>query len=250
MVGHTEARAVKHRYAPAAVALGLLFCAACGHVSSSARAGAGAGAGAGNTAGSFDTASAGNSDASAPDASSAAGAAAGGACGNLPIPKEHRAVAPACPTARGSQGTLDTTACSNRSGISCTRDADCSAGKNGRCFLNGDPCQTVCSYDQCLTDADCAAGPCICRNNETELAPNACLPLSNCRTDADCGCGYCSPSAVPNALNCGPGDLTYVCHAANDECTDASECGAGAYCAYDAGTVRWECAFCVPVPHP
>jgi len=240
------------RYAPAAVApvaLVLLLCTSCGGQAHQSTAGAGAG----NA-----------SDASTPDAQAAAGAGAqGGACGSAPIPMEHRAVAQACPAARGSSGPLDTTACTNRSGITCTSDGDCTAGKNGRCFLNGDPCQTVCSYDECLTDSDCAAGPCVCRSSGTELVPNDCVPGSNCRTDADCGdCEYCSPSVVPDSVQCRVGgvctcgdgvvSLVYACHTASDECTNDGDCPGtdSAYCGYDAGVRRWTCGVCTGTPHP
>jgi len=220
----------------ASVVFGLLLCVACGRAVEQSTAGAGTGSAAG---------------ASASDAGAARDdAARGGTCGNVTTPKEHRAVAQACPAGRGSLGPVDTTACTNRSRITCHSDADCTAGENGRCFLNGDPCQTVCSYDQCLTDRDCAAGPCVCRSSSTDLAPNDCLPTSNCRTDADCDCNSCSPSVVSNSADCGPGNLSYACHTANDECIDQSDCLEGESCGYDAGAGRWRCGFCVPAPHP
>lgn len=199
------------------VALGLCLCAACGGKAQQPSADAGV------------------------DARS-------GACASAPIPKEHRAVAQACPSERGSLGPIDTTTCTNLSGIQCKSDADCTAGKNGRCFLNSDPCQTICSYDHCLTDADCADGPCLCRSSSIDLAANDCLPGGNCRTDTDCGgCEYCSPSVVPSQpVFCGSTILTYACHTANDECLDPSDCpGPNNYCGYDADAGRWGCAFCV-----
>ncbi len=190
-------------------------------------------------------------DASGPDATA-------GTCSSAPLPPQHRATAQACPAERGSVGSIDTTACADRSGITCTSDADCTAGKTGRCVAGDGPCLTTCSYDACLTDADCAEGPCSCRGSASDVAANVCLPGSNCRTDADCGnCEACSPSTVPNSINCDPagactcGDavasLRYACHSASDECVTASDClgGSSAYCAYDEGFRRWKCASCV-----
>ncbi|HWZ90125.1 MAG TPA: hypothetical protein VNW92_14780 [Polyangiaceae bacterium] len=211
------------------VALALCLCPACGGKAQQSSADAGVGA------------------------SADAGADARAACGSVPIPQEHRAVAQACPSERGSLGPIDTTTCKNLAGFQCKSDADCTAGKNGRCYLNSDPCLTICSYDQCLTDADCAEGPCVCRPSGSDLVSNVCLPGSNCRTDADCGgCEYCSPSVVlPSQPYCGPTILTYACHTANDECIDPSDCpGTNDYCGYDAGAGRWGCEFCVPFPHP
>jgi hypothetical protein len=224
----------------AAVALGLLLCASCGGEARQSAAEAGAHAGAGNAA-----------DASAPDAHAGGGATArGGGCGSAPVPKEHRAEAQACPAERGSSEPIDMTACTNRAGITCTKDADCTLGMNGRCIAHNEPCDTACSYDQCLTDLDCGAGPCLCRSGGTDKISNECLAGSNCKADADCGnCGYCSPSAVPEGFDCTVEALTYTCHTGTDQCTDQSDCDAG-YCAYDAAAARWACGSCVPIQHP
>lgn len=240
-------RVRRDRYAAAtftAVAVAFGLCAGCG--GKVRQSGANAAAGAGNAP-----------DASAPDAHAGSGGdGRAGACGNALVPKVHRATAQACPTTRGSVQTLlpDMTKCTSRAGIACTKDADCTAGKNGRCFSN-DSCDTVCSYDECMMDSDCAAGPCLCRSSNSALQQNECLPGSNCKTDADCsgGCGYCSPSAVPDPSDCTIGTLNYDCHTASDECLEQNACGdgsVGAYCAYDAGVARWGCGLCVPFPHP
>ena len=237
-----------------AATVALLLCAACGGSARETTASAGAGgvtsAGAGNAAGGAANPQAG-----------AAGTAAGGACGSVPIPKDHRAVAQACPSERGSLGPLDMTTCTDRSGVTCTKDADCTAGKSGRCYLNGDKCQTVCSYDDCLTDTDCADGVCFCRSSDTDLVANECLSGGNCRTDSDCGgCEYCSPSVVPNSVDCGAtctcsgvARITYACHTASDECKNPSDCkGGDQYCGYDAGAQHWACSVCIDTspPHP
>ena len=234
---------MKNRYleVTASAAFAFALCAGCG--GEARQSAADAGAGAGNAP-----------DASAPDAHAGSGGAAlAGACGSVPIPKEQRATERACPVARGSVQLPDMTACTIRTYITCTKDADCTAGQNGRCFAN-DPCNTVCSYDECLADSDCAVGPCHCRSSNSDSLRNECLPGSNCKTDADCsgGCGYCSPSSIPNPAGCTIGTLTYNCHTASDECADQNNCHGGGdyYCAYDAGTARWGCGFCVALPRP
>src|SRR5437016_3149001 len=52
-------------------------------------------------------------------------------------------------------------------GGSCKADADCTAGKDGRCTPLSDshgrmPAVNTCSYDLCAGDADCKGGPCEC----------------------------------------------------------------------------------------
>jgi hypothetical protein len=218
-------------FAPVAVlALSLLLCISCGGKAQLASADAGA--------------------TSAPDAQAGGAAnAGGGACGSARVPKEHRAMAQACPTARGSSGPLDMTGCMNRAGITCTKDADCTAGLNGRCLPHNEPCDTACSYDECLTDSDCAAGPCLCRSSGSDTLSNQCLPGSNCKTDADCGnCGYCSLNAPLLGFDCRVESRSYVCHTASDQCTDPGDCDGG-FCSYNAGA-GWACGVCVPIPRP
>lgn len=184
--------------------------------------------------------------------------ASGGACGAVRIPKEHRAVAQACPTERGSDEPIDMSICTDLSGAKCTKDADCTAGRNGRCITpHNEPCDTECSYDECLTDSDCAEGPCVCRTSGADVTNNVCLPGSNCKTDSDCGnCGYCSLSATPIGHGCRVDYPTYKCHTATDECIDPSDCADGGldYCAYGAsassGAERWACGSCLPFPVP
>jgi len=137
----------------------------------------------------------------------------------------------------------------------------CGAGMNGRCFLNGDPCRTLCSYDDCLTDTDCPSGqPCTCRASGTETTANRCVVGSTCATDANCGeCGFCSLSVQHTVLQCSPPSdagarkcacegvtsEAYACHSVNDECTDDSDCpGVGGYCAYVDAEKRWACTAC------
>jgi len=187
--------------------------------------------------------------------------------GVVHVPQEHRAVSETCPAERGSIGPVDTTQCTNTSEILCRSDADCTAGRNGRCLV-GDWCMSSCSYDQCLADADCPGiQPCLCRRSGVDTLANECLPGSNCRTDADCGdCGFCSRSAQHSTLQClsvdgcaeagcdGGGtttsctctdvvSLAYVCHTLSDECTNDRDCPLD-YCAYMDEATHWKCGVC------
>jgi hypothetical protein len=183
------------------------------------------------------------------------------------VPQSHRAVSESCPSERGSMGPIDTTNCESTSEISCKSDADCTAGRNGRCILE-DWCLSSCSYDQCLVDTDCPEmQPCYCRSSGEDTLANTCRAGSNCRTDTDCGeCGFCSLSVQRDVLHCSSVDgcteggcdgggtatrctcltvhsLAYNCHTSNDECTNDTECPLD-YCAYMDPTMRWECGSC------
>jgi hypothetical protein len=173
---------------------------------------------------------------------------AGGMSGRVPV--KHRAVAVACSTDRAA-GTCDPTG-SNipDAGLACRKDAECTAGANGRCSLGGRVLACQCTYDTCATDADCAqmGGPCECRPaGQGIVAPppttmNVCK-AGNCRVDKDCGtAGYCSPSLG----SCGNylGVTGYYCHTAKDKCTDDTDCQAqgGGDCRYDSVTNAWACA--------
>lgn len=154
-----------------------------------------------------------------------------GACKSMPIPgvsvrvpKKHRAGATACPHERGtppepSGGQRPSIPADN----SCSKHADCTSGKNGRCFPQRGGAR--CSYDNCYADADCGtgkeAGACVCRDSGTATGANYCL-RGNCRTDADCGGNYCSPSLG----SCGHmgGNVGFFCHSKKDECVDDEDC--------------------------
>jgi hypothetical protein len=127
----------------------------------------------------------------------------------------------------------------------CHADADCDGGVNGRCFMNVVTLTTGCTYDDCFTNADCAAGQtCMC--NDPVTGANGCVQ-SNCRVDADCagGCG-CSPSYD---MSCGT-SLSYTgvfCHAPSDDCFNDVDCGAPpAFCGFSKDANKWVCghAFC------
>lgn len=120
----------------------------------------------------------------------------------------------------------------------CLSDADCAAGDNGRCNNNREIWS--CSYDTCYSDATCTTGgPCACEGARSSDA-NACLP-GNCQADADCASdGYCSPT-FGDCGNYG-GVIAYYCHTPADECVDDAECeGGGGYCMYRPEIGHWAC---------
>ncbi len=146
----------------------------------------------------------------------------------LRVPPEHRAVATACTPSTRSPAIPDAGL------LSCTTDADCAVDGAANFFntcLHGQ-----CSFDQCLTDADCGATEvCVCASDyyggNAQYHANVCVP-SNCRVDSDCGSGgYCSPSRG----TCGSYQGFY-CHTAGDSCvdpaTDCAGCGSANACVY------------------
>jgi hypothetical protein len=169
---------------------------------------------------------------------------AGAEAAVIKAPTVHRLLAEACPTDRPPSTP------SGISGGSCTTDAECTQGKNGRCLsiAVGPP---SCSYDLCAKDADCgqSAGVCQCRAT-AEGGANVCRQ-GNCRTDGDCGVtgkGFCSPSAVNIDITCRSGipagSFGYFCHAPSDECSSDSDCTTsptGQACIFDPGKSHWAC---------
>ena len=159
------------------------------------------------------------------------------------VPRVHRASALICPTER--QPIAPTSLGCTGQGH-CDQDSDCASGSNGRCLNVGD-CATSCSYDECVTDSDCAEPlVCLCRPEGDDFVPNQCTHQGSCRTDSDCAGGeYCSPSLVTAGCicaNCGRG---YFCHSPADTCLDDSDCG-GEACAYDESAQHFACLFCQP----
>jgi hypothetical protein len=95
----------------------------------------------------------------------------------------------------------------------------------------------TCSYDQCTTDADCPAGPCMCDIGFMGIYGNVCLE-GNCHTDADCGPGgLCSPSAFGAIW---PWPTGYYCQTCQDNC---AKCPIGICisCNYDPMAGQWVC---------
>jgi hypothetical protein len=184
-------------------------------------------------------------------------------CTATRTPAKHRPTAAACPTTRGPGSTdLGGTPCVFSDAgppLKCTQDSDCTAGINGRCYVEeyaGIKCEPFCSYDTCFSDSDCAASDagnvaCLCRTTVFGSAdtPNLCAIGSECRLDSDCGpCGFCSPSDLAGTF-CGT-PPTWFCHTPSDQCTDDSDCPNGVTCTHDAMTKRWTCATVCSGPPP
>jgi hypothetical protein len=155
-------------------------------------------------------------------------------------PKVHRAKATECtePRPAGTSGIP---------GGSCSKDAECTQGSNGRCssILATPP---SCSYDECTSDSACSgAQVCECRS-KVESNRNLCRNGA-CRTDADCAGSYCSPSALGVSSNCRSkietGSFGYFCHSKTDECVDDSDCGGGDFpakaCVFSTAKLHWAC---------
>jgi hypothetical protein len=174
------------------------------------------------------------------------------------VPQNHRASPAQCPPERAAGSPCPDGGVPSPTNFACMQDSDCTVGLNGRCLsvpqlVTPSPpsqgtqgllyCETVCSYDQCLSDLDCPVRtPCACRFPSIYGSPNVCLTASNCAIDADCGRGaFCSPSAVV-----GQADRAYFCHTSNDLCIDDADCsppamGGQALCEFDAGSGHWSC---------
>ena len=153
-------------------------------------------------------------------------------------PDQHRASASPCASTRPPGET------NQREGGDCKSDADCKAGKNGRCMALGGgrmAPQNRCTYDACFTDNEC--GPkqtCNC-----EHQGNYCLP-GNCRVDADCGNGgFCSPSWALCSLHGPYRPNGYYCHTSSDECMRDEDCPRPKKEHY--GPLSTRCAFSQPV---
>jgi hypothetical protein len=196
--------------------------------------------------------------------------------GNIPpggkIPKDHRTEGSACPTERppsmprgaadaGGADAGDVDAGEPTYPGECLFDEDCTEGKNGRCVKlyyvgpgGGAPYPgPTCTYDQCVSDADCSDGPCVCSS-----LGNLCMQ-GNCKTDADCGPGgYCSPSMLRGLSSgsfCGVNaQQGWYCHTSKDECVNDADCkgvDAGPWsspptCGYVSAEKRWRCVSVTP----
>jgi hypothetical protein len=170
----------------------------------------------------------------------------------------------------------------------CRSDADCKDPHrfDGRCVKNPSygglaplraagnllaapppaPPHSVCVYDDCHTDADCAAkSRCVCGSGGSP-ARNHCTPLDQCRADRDCGADHvctCAAGGSPNY--CVEGDCHRDedcanglrcegsrCHTKNDKCRSQADCPpnseGGRVCAFAVESRRWECHVVPPVP--
>ncbi len=157
-----------------------------------------------------------------------------------PAPLSHRPIAEVCPSAPRPPGYGSGRDSGHGSGgTMCDGDADCTAGKNGRCQIRGHG-TPQCTYDQCMQDSECPAGK-VC---ECSSSGNTCL-AGNCRTDADCGGLGCSPTSSESCGNMG-GTVGYYCHTRKDDCVNDDECTKGTehgMCVYSPAGGRWTCNY-------
>jgi hypothetical protein len=164
-----------------------------------------------------------------------AGFCSGNPRGGAEIPTTHRPTAIACssPTVRGPAVPAGGTQ-------TCGTNADC-ANDAGSLFTT---ClQGHCSFDHCVTDADCGAGgACVCATDYyggSEIYhANICVTAA-CHVDADCGPnGYCSASLG----YCGS-FLGFYCHSKADTCVDETkDCvGCGNACVYSPTIGAFTC---------
>jgi hypothetical protein len=120
-------------------------------------------------------------------------------------------------------------------GGTCSRDADCKDGREGRCNAIASGHGRVapmnrCTYSSCAKDADCKDGPCECEG----LRGNHCL-AGNCKSDADCPGSVCGRS---NFVGCWGGDASYFCRTPQDTCVTYDDCnkpgqsGRGGQCVF------------------
>jgi hypothetical protein len=152
---------------------------------------------------------------------------------------KHRSYPPGSGRVAGPQctGTREPgTARAETNGGNCKADADCTAGKNGRCMSVGPRVlQNTCTYDDCMKDADCTGGPCECNTS----MGNRCLQ-GNCKVDGDCGSGgACGRS---NNMSCGGGDASYYCRSPKDDCVTDEDCKKQQQCVYATDVGHWTCA--------
>ncbi|MFO0676255.1 MAG: hypothetical protein U0169_06960 [Polyangiaceae bacterium] len=158
-------------------------------------------------------------------------------------PAVHRPTADGCPAV--PPVVPEPTVFDGSPAGACSRHADCTAGRNGRCKQGRGG--TYCDYDTCVEDRDCP-GNTVCECDfRSASGPDVCLPKGNCHVDSDCGEGaYCSPSLG----SCGDysGRVGWFCHRPDDECVDDADCAGDAgsvprpYCAFEPTVGRWKCS--------
>jgi hypothetical protein len=152
------------------------------------------------------------------------------------VPSEHRVSATACSPTQNQPPPSD-------GGVaSCATSADC--GTDASYTFYSTCLHGQCSFDACLTDADCGPNSvCACSTDyyggNGAYHPNVCVP-ANCHADSDCGVGgYCSPSRG----YCGSFQGFY-CHTPSDTCinatSDCQSCGENA-CIYSPAVGAFTC---------
>lgn len=147
----------------------------------------------------------------------------------------HRAGAITCDTA------IEQAACRGDEGHrSCTTDAECTAGPNGKCVTGNGQIGPYCDcVYACATDADCKAEEaCVCKE-QSRLGHATCAPAT-CRVDADCESGRCGVSAYHNG--CGI-EVAQACRSSADQCASDADC-TGSKCRVQRrgeGAPVWDC---------
>jgi hypothetical protein len=127
--------------------------------------------------------------------------------------------------------TINAPACSGtEQTITCTSDADCTAGPHGRCVststLEDAGVVTACGcHYACASDVECGAGDvCIC-GGAVSLGDSwsQCAPAS-CTSGADCASGHCGVSEYFDGCRM---NVSLSCRAATDACHDDADCASG-----------------------
>ncbi|MCA9490981.1 MAG: ferritin-like domain-containing protein [Myxococcales bacterium] len=129
-------------------------------------------------------------------------------------------------------------ACSQGFGT-CTVDADCTAGPNGRCLDTYLGCG--CTYS-CATDGDCGANEiCLCGGAMTNVTDSwsHCVP-ANCATDADCGSQECGVAVQTDGFGC-PQYALVGCRTPGDACREDGDCSLGDQCTIRPIAFDWRC---------
>ncbi|MCB9686142.1 MAG: ferritin-like domain-containing protein [Alphaproteobacteria bacterium] len=136
-------------------------------------------------------------------------------------------------------------ACSQTFG-SCSVDADCTAGPNGRCLDVYFGCGCVYS---CATDTDCGANEvCLCGGAMPTVTDSwsHCVP-ANCATDADCASGECGVAVQTDGIGC-PNYALVGCRTPTDLCREDGDCvGADQFCTIRPVVFDWRCRTVPPL---
>jgi hypothetical protein len=160
------------------------------------------------------------------------------------VPTTARSSSAACTGTRPAGQEADP-----RAEDTCTSDAECTAGIDGRCsFFNA---HRECTYHACQSDSDCGSGTEVCGCGLGIDKRNVCLSLSKCRTNDDCSGGqYCALSVLPG-IPVGDGAATfygqtwgYFCTTGGDACRSGDDCAAQQHdhsCVYYTTQSKWAC---------
>ncbi|APR81220.1 Hypothetical protein A7982_06567 [Minicystis rosea] len=130
--------------------------------------------------------------------------------------------------------------------ITCTSDADCTAGPHGRCVFTavvedaGLVTSCGCAYS-CVSDEECGAGKvCVCGGVLPTDADWSVCANATCSTGADCATGDCALSTYFNGCTA---DVEVACRNPEDVCRTDPDCagdgGQHLSCVMSEGT--WQC---------